>query len=109
MGTSSKCFSTRKKVSNSVIIEQYITGEDYRILVINHRLVAAAKRLPAQVKGDGKSTVQQLIDQTNADPKRGYGHEKVLTYISIDDITRKLLELKIIRLILLSQKMRSLY
>ncbi len=87
-------FHLAKKVSTSVIVEQYITGEDYRILVINHKLVAAAKRLPAQVKGDGKSTVQQLIDQTNADPKRGYGHEKVLTYITIDDITRKLLELK---------------
>ena len=87
-------FHLAKKVSTSVIVEQYITGEDYRILVINHKLVAAAKRLSAQVKGDGKSTVQQLIDQTNADPKRGYGHEKVLTYISIDDITKKLLELK---------------
>ena len=87
-------FHLAKKVSTSVIVEQYITGEDYRILVINHKLVAAARRLPAQVKGDGKSTVQQLIDQTNADPKRGYGHEKVLTYITIDDITRKLLELK---------------
>jgi len=87
-------FHTAKKISAAVIVEQYIRGEDYRILVINHKLVAAAKRLPAQVIGDGHSTIQQLIDQVNADPRRGYGHEKVLTYITVDDITRKLIELK---------------
>lgn len=89
-----EAFHLAKRISNSVIVEQFIKGEDYRLLVINHRLVAAAKRLPAQVIGDGKSTVQQLIDQVNADPRRGYGHEKVLTYITVDDITTKLLELK---------------
>ncbi|MBK7302096.1 MAG: cyanophycin synthetase [Saprospiraceae bacterium] len=83
-----------KRVSSSVIVEQFITGEDYRILVINHKMVAAAKRLPARIIGDGKHTVQQLIDLVNADPRRGYGHEKVLTSISIDEITLKLLELK---------------
>ena len=83
-----------KRVSTSVIVEQFITGEDYRILVINHKMVAAAKRLPARIIGDGKHTVQQLIDLVNADPRRGYGHEKVLTSISIDEITLKLLELK---------------
>ena len=87
-------FQLAKKISNAVIVEQYITGEDYRILVINHKLVAAAKRLPARIIGDGQSTIQQLIDNTNADPSRGYGHEKVLTYITVDDITRKLIELK---------------
>jgi cyanophycin synthetase len=64
------------------------------MLVINYKLVAAAKRLPAQITGDGKLNIQELIDQTNADSKRGYGHEKVLTYITVDDITRKLIELK---------------
>ncbi|HRG32397.1 MAG: cyanophycin synthetase [Saprospiraceae bacterium] len=83
-----------KRVSSSVIVEQFITGEDYRILVINHKMVAAAKRLPARIIGDGKHTVQELIDHVNADPRRGYGHEKVLTSITIDDITMKLLELK---------------
>lgn len=87
-------FHLAKKISNAVIVEQFIRGEDYRILVINHKLVAAAKRLPAQIIGDGQSTIQQLIDQVNADPRRGYGHEKVLTYITVDDITRKLVELK---------------
>lgn len=83
-----------KRVSSSVIVEQFITGEDYRILVINHKMVAAAKRLPARIIGDGKHTIQELIDHVNADPRRGYGHEKVLTSITIDDITMKLLELK---------------
>ncbi|MBK9108538.1 MAG: cyanophycin synthetase [Saprospiraceae bacterium] len=87
-------FNLAKRISNSVIIEQFIIGEDYRLLVINHKLVAAAKRLPARIIGDGTSSIQQLIDKTNADPRRGYGHEKVLTYITIDDISRKLLELK---------------
>lgn len=87
-------FEAAKRISNSVVVEQYITGEDYRILLINYKLVAAAKRLPAQVMGDGKSTIQQLIDATNADPRRGYGHEKVLTYITVDDISKKLLSLK---------------
>ncbi|NOT36841.1 MAG: cyanophycin synthetase [Saprospiraceae bacterium] len=81
-----------KRISNSVIVEQYITGDDYRILVINYKMVAAAKRLAAQVIGDGKSTVKELIEITNSDPRRGFGHEKVLTSITIDSITLKQLE-----------------
>jgi len=87
-------FHMAKKISNAVIVEQYITGDDYRILLINYKLVAAAKRLPAQIVGDGVLNIDALIKKTNADPKRGYGHEKVLTYITVDDITLKLLELK---------------
>ncbi|MBK6859921.1 MAG: cyanophycin synthetase [Saprospiraceae bacterium] len=87
-------FHMAKKISNAVIVEQYITGDDYRILLINYKLVAAAKRLPAQIIGDGVLNIDALIKKTNADPKRGYGHEKVLTYITVDDITLKLLELK---------------
>ena len=87
-------FHMAKKISNAVIVEQYITGDDYRILLINYKLVAAAKRLPAQITGDGVLNIDALIKKTNADPKRGYGHEKVLTYITVDDITLKLLELK---------------
>lgn len=84
-------FEAAKKVSNSVIVERYIIGEDYRLLVINYKLVAAAKRTPAHVIGDGKSTIQELIDEVNKDPRRGYGHEEVLTMITVDDITRKIL------------------
>ncbi len=83
-----------KKVSRSVIVEKFVTGDDYRLLVINYQLVAAAKRTAAHVIGDGKSTVQQLIDEVNSDPRRGYGHEKVLTQIDINDLTLGLLEEK---------------
>lgn len=80
-----------KEISRSVIVERYITGLDHRLLVINHQFVAAAKRTPACVIGDGKRTIRQLVDEVNADPRRGYGHEKVLTRIDIDDHTEKLL------------------
>jgi len=81
-----------KKVSRSVIIEKFITGDDYRLLVINHKLVAAALRTPAHVVGDGKLTIQQLIDKTNEDPRRGYGHENVLTLIKVNEMTEDLIK-----------------
>ncbi len=84
-------FHAAKIVSPKVIIEKYITGEDYRLLVINNVLVAAAKRTPAHVIGDGKSTVKQLVDEVNKDPRRGYGHENVLTKITINDLTKTIL------------------
>jgi len=84
-------FQAAKVVSNSVIVEKFITGEDYRLLVINHRLVAAAKRTPAHVVGDGKSTLQELIDKVNSDPRRGYGHENVLTQITVNDLTKSII------------------
>ncbi len=87
-------FEAAKKISRSVIIEKYITGDDYRLLVIDHKLVAAAIRTPAHVVGDGKSTIQQLIDVVNADPRRGYGHENVLTMITVNDMTLNLLKAK---------------
>ncbi|MEM7040534.1 MAG: Mur ligase family protein, partial [Bacteroidota bacterium] len=78
----------------SVIVERFIVGDDYRLLVVNHTLVAAAKRTPAHVVGDGKSTVQELIDKVNEDPRRGYGHEKVLTAIKVNAMTESILEAK---------------
>ena len=87
-------FEAAQKISRSVIVEKYIVGEDFRLLVIDYKLVAAAKRTAAHVIGDGKSTVQQLVDKVNADPRRGYGHEKVLTQIDINDLTLGLLEEK---------------
>lgn len=77
-------FEHAKKYSRKIIVERFITGYDFRILVINHRFIAAALREPAHVIGDGKLTIQELIDQENKDPRRGYGHENVLTEISID-------------------------
>jgi cyanophycin synthetase len=81
-----------KKYSNRVIVEKFITGYDFRVLVINNKLVAAAKREPAHVKGDGKLNIQKLIEETNKDPRRGYGHENVLTQIDVDRDTIDLLE-----------------
>ncbi len=77
-------FLHAKQYSRSIIVEKFITGYDFRVLVINHRFIAAALREPAHVKGDGKSTIQQLIDKENKDPRRGYGHENVLTEITVD-------------------------
>jgi cyanophycin synthetase len=68
-----------------VVVESQITGKDYRCLIIDGRMAAIAERVPASVTGDGTSTVRQLVDLANADPRRGVGHEKVLTRIKIDD------------------------
>ncbi|MBC2844173.1 cyanophycin synthetase [Winogradskyella flava] len=78
--------------SGAIIIEKFITGEDYRLLVINNKLVAAALRSPAHVIGNGKSTVQELIDEVNKDPRRGYGHEKVLTQITVNELTKTIIK-----------------
>jgi cyanophycin synthetase len=80
------------KISRKVIVERYVVGYDFRVLVIDHKMVAAALRDPAHVKGDGQSTIQQLIDKENTDPRRGYGHENVLTLISIDRDTLDILD-----------------
>lgn len=87
-------FRAAKEISNKVIIEKFVQGEDYRLLVINNVLVAAAKRTPAHVVGDGKSTIQELVDEENKDSRRGYGHENVLTQITINDLSRTILAAK---------------
>lgn len=87
-------FKAAQEISRSVIVEKFITGDDYRLLVINNKLVAAAKRTPAHVVGDGKSTIQELIDEVNKDERRGYGHEKVLTMIKVNDLTQTLIAAK---------------
>jgi cyanophycin synthetase len=84
-------FEAAKEYGRSVIIEKFITGFDFRILVINYKFICAALRTPASVTGDGKSTIQDLINETNKDPRRGYGHEKVLTQITVDQFTEKIL------------------
>ena len=83
-----------KKYGKAVIAERFITGRDFRVLVINYKFVAAALRTPAAVTGDGKHTIQELIDIVNKDPRRGYGHEKVLTAIKVDDFTMDMLAKK---------------
>lgn len=70
--------------TRSVIVERFYKGNDHRILVINGKLIAVAERIPAHVTGDGVSTIEDLIEQTNLDPNRGEGHDNVLTRISVD-------------------------
>ena len=87
-------FHLAKEISRAIIIEKYIVGDDYRLLVINNLLVAAAVRTPAHIVGDGKLNIQELVDQVNKDPRRGYGHEKELTKITINDLTKSIIKAK---------------
>src|SRR5665213_1538029 len=87
-------FNAAQEYGRNVIVEKFITGFDFRILVINYKFICAALRTPASVIGDGKNTIQYLVDETNKDPRRGYGHEKVLTQITIDQFTQKMLDEK---------------
>ena len=71
--------------SGDVVVETYVAGNDYRCLVIGGKVAAIAERVPASVTGDGEHTMRQLVDIANSDPRRGIGHEKVLTRIKIDE------------------------
>ena len=70
--------------SSGVIVESFITGFDHRMLVVNGTLEAAAKRVPGHVIGDGVMTIAQLVEDVNKDPRRGIGHQKVLTNLELD-------------------------
>ena len=87
-----KAFEAAKVYGRNVIVERFITGYDFRCLVINNKFICAALRTPASVVGDGVHSIQWLIDETNKDPRRGFGHEKVLTQITIDQFTQKMLD-----------------
>lgn len=76
----------------AVLVESYLSGFDHRMLVVNDELVAVAKRVPGNVVGDGKSTISELVDLVNLDPRRGIGHEKVLTRLELDNQALRLLE-----------------
>jgi len=80
------------KISDKIIIEEYMEGADYRFLLINYKLIAVAKRKPASVVGNGASTIRELIREVNNDPNRGDGHEKILTKIKVDYQTKSLLK-----------------
>ncbi len=84
-------FAFGESRNGSVIAETFITGKDYRILVVDNEVVAVAERVPAHVVGDGRHTVEQLVDLANADPRRGVGHEKILTRIMVDAQTLEVL------------------
>ncbi|MGD9599817.1 MAG: cyanophycin synthetase [Steroidobacteraceae bacterium] len=77
-------FAVAREHSRSVIVETFLEGDDHRLLVVNGELIAATRRTPGHVVGDGTHTVTELIDRVNEDPRRGVGHEKVLTRIELD-------------------------
>ncbi|MBK4735649.1 cyanophycin synthetase [Noviherbaspirillum pedocola] len=81
-----KAIAVAQEYGDEVIIEQFLSGNDFRLLVVGRKLVAAARRDPPQVVGDGVHTVKELVDAVNADPRRGSGHSTSLTKIRFDDI-----------------------
>jgi len=87
-----KAYDRAKDISRAVIVERYYPGFDHRVLVINGKVEAVAQRIPARVIGDGKSTVEELIERTNRDPNRGEGHDNVLTKIIVDHTSLSVLE-----------------
>ena len=87
-------FETADAEGSAVVVETMLRGDDHRLLVVNGQLVAAARRVPGHVKGDGRHTIAELVDIVNQDPRRGVGHENVLTRLELDDQAKSLLEEK---------------
>lgn len=87
-------FHHAREHGRTVIVESFIKGFDHRMLVVGGELIAVAQRIPGHVIGDGKSTIEELIEKLNDDPRRGIGHEKVLTKIEFDHQAQRLLELR---------------
>ncbi|RAK56448.1 cyanophycin synthetase [Phenylobacterium deserti] len=86
-----RAFQAAAEHSRRIVVEQFFSGNDHRLLVVGGELVAVAERVPAHVVGDGASTIRQLIDEVNKDPRRGEGHEQVLTKIKVDEIVEAFL------------------
>lgn len=84
-------YDRAKDISNGVIVERFYQGRDHRILLVNHKMVAVAERVPAHVVGNGNDTISALIERENQDIRRGEGHDKVLTQIKLDDSTDEML------------------
>jgi len=89
-----KALAAAQVYGRSIICERFITGFDFRVLVINNKFICAALRTPAAVTGDGEHNIQWLVDETNKDPRRGFGHEKVLTSIKLDNFSEIMLDEK---------------
>ena len=85
-------FEAAREHSRSVIVETYLAGDDHRLLVVNGELIAATRRTPGHVVGDGNQTVAELVEIVNSDPRRGVGHEKVLTKLKLDREAELMLE-----------------
>ena len=87
-------FDKAREHGRNIIVESYIEGYDHRLLVVGGKLVAAAKRMPGHVVGDGRHTIEELVELVNQDPRRGVGHEKVLTRLEFDHQAERLLSKK---------------
>ena len=85
-------YNTAKSFRDDVLVERYLPGSDFRLLVVGNKLVAAARRDPPLVIGNGKNTVHELVELVNADPRRGEGHATSLTKIRLDDIAKNRLK-----------------
>ena len=84
-------YDRAREISKGVIVEHFYQGRDHRILVVNHKVVAVAERVPAHVVGDGIATIAALVERENQDPRRGEGHDNMLTKIELDDSTAEML------------------
>ena len=84
-------YDRAREISKGVIVEHFYQGRDHRILVVNHKVVAVAERVPAHVVGDGIATISALVERENQDPRRGDGHDNMLTKIELDDSTAEML------------------
>ena len=102
-------FKHAQTITEEVLVERYIKGEDYRFLVVNYQVVAVANRSPAMVVGTGLHSIQALVDEVNQHPERGIAHENNLTSIKIDNITLAILEEKNLSLNTILAKGEVLY
>jgi cyanophycin synthetase len=80
-------YDAAREEGSQIVVERFVPGADFRLLVVGPKLVAAARREPAQVLGDGRSTILQLVDEVNRDPRRSDGHATVLSYIKLDTVS----------------------
>jgi cyanophycin synthetase len=79
-------YAIASEVSDEVLVERYLPGHDYRLLVVGDKLIAAARRDPPLVIGDGVHNIRQLVERVNSDPRRGEGHATSLTKIRLDEV-----------------------
>ena len=86
-----KAWPNARALGRRVVVETFAQGEDHRVLVVNGKVVACAERVPAHVIGDGTSSVRQLIERGNQDPRRGVGHRNILTRLPLDTQTEEFL------------------
>ncbi len=87
-----RAYENARREESTVMVEKFFEGSDYRLLVVGNRLIAAARREPAQVTGNGKSTVRELVEEVNRDPRRSDGHATIMSHIKMDDVSLAVLE-----------------